>query len=172
MRKVLRISLVALFATIPVMANAAEGDRDSGLVKFNAGSVVLVPHLATTSYVDGSFKATADKIDLLIDDTAVTANGEYIDKGKSVSANLKELDTGLNSVNTTVSSHTTTLNKLDGAVTVEGSVKKQIADALSDVNLATNDNTQEIQTINNKTISYVADWNNPTVKTKKISELE
>ena len=187
--------MFAVLTVMPVMANAADGDRDENLDKFEVGAVVPSPHFATTSYVRGAFKMAADKIDLLIDDTAVATDGNYIDAGKSVSANLSELDTGLNAVSSTVSGHTTTLNRLTGSG--EGSIEQQIEDALSgvsgnagdldeldteekgslvgainEVSDIANDNADAIQTINDKTISYVSDWANQTVTTKKFSELD
>lgn len=195
MKNLLGISLIALFAVSPMMANAAEGDRDAKLTKFGAGAIVLTPHLATTSYVDGAFKASADKIDLLIDDTAVATNGNYIDKGKSVSANMKELDAGLKNVNDVVIEHGEAIETLTGDG--EGSVAQQIETALggvsgnagdltklntthkdslvnavNDVDSAAKDNSEAIQSINSKTISYVSDWSSPTVITKTIAELE
>ena len=91
MNKLLGISLIAAFAVTPLVAGAT-GERSSSLSKLNAPTPESSPNLATTSYVGGAYKTTADKIDLLIDDTAVAEDGHYILGGKSVAANLGELD--------------------------------------------------------------------------------
>jgi len=102
MKKILGISLVALMTAMPSLANAA-GERSVSLTKLNASDPVATPNLATTSYVGGAYKTTADKIDLLIDDTAVTTNGNYILAGKSVAANLGELDAAIKGNSDTIS---------------------------------------------------------------------
>ena len=96
MKKLLGVSIVAMLAISPMMASAAEGDRT--VTKIEAASVSKDTNIATTSYVKGAYKATADKIDALIDDTAIAANGNYIDAEKTVAHNLKELDTAIKNV--------------------------------------------------------------------------
>lgn len=194
MRKLFGISLCAILTVVPVMANAADGDRDVHLNKFNA-VVGSDPSVASVDYVNESFEKSADKIDLLIDDTAVTADGNYIGAGKSVSANLEYLDSGLNDVSEVVSEHATTLATLTGSG--DGSVSKQIATALSgvsgnagnledldtaeqnslvgainEVNEIANDNAEEIEGINSKKIQYLSSWSDPEVKEITISELQ
>ena len=175
MKKILGISLVAVLAVSPLMAMAAEGDRSASLTKLNATDPGTTSNLATTSYVGGAYKTTADKIDLLIDDTAVTTNGNYIDAGKSVSANLTELDSA-------VKANKDALDVLNGDDTVAGSVASQIADALQDYegtsasvgdldDLNTTNKDSVVGAINsvdsavnkleNKTITYVESWSNP-----------
>ncbi len=194
MRKLFGISLCAILTVVPVMANAADGDRDVHLNKFNA-VVGFDPGVASVDYVNESFKKSADKIDLLIDDTAVTADGNYIGAGKSVSANLGYLDSGLNDVSEVVSEHATTLATLTGSD--DGSISKQIATALSgvsgnagnledlgteeknslvgainEVNEVANDNADEIEIINSKKIQYLSSWSDPEVKEITIYNLQ
>ena len=140
MKKILGISLVALMAVAPSLANAA-GERSVSLTKLNASDPVATSNLATTSYVGGAYKTTADKIDLLIDDTAVTTDGTYIKAGKSVSANLTALDGQVKSTSDMILDPVNGLAKivnddheaietLNGGTDVAGSVASQIADAL------------------------------------------
>lgn len=96
MKKLLGISLVAALAVAPSLARAEAGDRT--VTALDAQAATASANIATTSYVQGAYKATADKIDALIEDTAVVENGNYIDAGKTVSHNLSELDTAIKTV--------------------------------------------------------------------------
>ena len=154
MSKGFGISLVAFLAVVPMVANA-EGERV--LSKFGTGNVVSSSDLATTSYVDGAYKATTDKIDLLIDDTAVTVNGNYIDKDKSVSANLKELDTALK----TVAENSGNSAEIGVLANLETTEKGTLVGAINEVN-----------SLADKEISYVSKWATPeVVQTKKLADL-
>ena len=232
MKKILGISLVALMAVAPSLANAA-GERSVSLTKLNASDPVATANLATTSYVGGAYKTTADKIDLLIDDTAVTTDGTYIKAGKSVSANLTALDgqvkstsdmildpvnglakivnddhtaietlTGdgegsvaaqieaaledydgtsasvgdLDDLNTTnKDSVVGAINEVDSAVgDLDGlntTDKDSIVDAINEVNSAVGAVDSAVDTLENKTITYVESWATPTPVTKKLSQL-
>jgi len=135
--------LVAVLAVSPMMAMAAEGDRSASLTKLTAADPVATSNLATTSYVGGAYKTTADKIDLLIDDTAVTTDGTFIKAGKSVSANLTALDNQAKSTSDMILDPVNGLAKivnddheaietLKGGADVAGSVAAQIEAALED----------------------------------------
>ena len=85
MKKLLGVSIAAMLAVLPTLARAETGDRT--VTKIQAGTVI-----ATMSYVKGAHKDVADKVDALIDDTAITGTHSYIGAGKSVSYNLEQLD--------------------------------------------------------------------------------
>lgn len=159
MKKVYGISLIAVFAVSPMMAMAA-GERSESLTKLSAPaslSTAISTNLATTSYVDGAYKTAADKIDLLIDDTAVTANGNYIDQGKSVSANLSELDTAVkanasaigdpskglikyvNDNYAAIETLNSAIETLNANASTPGSIDQKIDSAISAVNTASGD---------------------------------
>lgn len=84
MRKLLGVSIVAMWAVAPMMADAA-------IAKLNAGAAGSTTDIATTSYVKGAYKAAADKIDAVIDDITTT-DGQYSKAANSVGTNLKALD--------------------------------------------------------------------------------
>ncbi len=95
MKKISMVSLVALLAATPMMAEAA---RTVSKINYNNGQAVTEDTgIASVSYVKGAYKSAADQIDKLIDDTAVNAlaSGSYnaIVAGNTVSENLKALDT-------------------------------------------------------------------------------
>lgn len=94
MKKLLGVSLVAALAVLPVAANAAAGDRI--VQALEAGAPTSSTNLASTSYVQGAYKAVADTVDDVIADTAV-GEGDYaaIGEGKTVSHNLVALDTAI-----------------------------------------------------------------------------
>ena len=93
MKKLLSISVIAALTVLPMAANAEEGDREvTALAAATGGSTT---NLATTSYVQGAYTAVKTQFDKMVTDTAVGTNGSYIDAGKTVSHNLKELDTAV-----------------------------------------------------------------------------
>lgn len=95
-------------------------------------------------------------------DADVTGTHNYITAGTGVATNLTALDTqvkananaialkadqsALNTTNSNVSANKSIIDKLDGAVTVDGSVKKQIKDAIDGVNTAANALTERVAT--------------------------
>lgn len=90
MKKIYGISLVAVLAVSPMMARA---ERAVAVVNYAAPTANT--NVATTSYVKGAFKANSDRINALVSDTNVSANGNYIDANESVAHNLGELDTAV-----------------------------------------------------------------------------
>ena len=188
MKKILGISLVALMAVVPSLANAA-GERSVSLTKLNASDPIATANLATTSYVGGAYKTTADKIDLLIDDTAVTSNGTYIKAGNSVSANLGLLDDAIRTsagaaaslgdledlTTTEQNSIVGAINEVDSAVGDLGDLtttdKDSLVDAINEVDSAVGALDSAVDTLENKTITYVESWATPTPVTKKLSQL-
>ena len=188
MKKILGISLVALMAVVPSLANAA-GERSVSLTKLNASDPIATANLATTSYVGGAYKTTADKIDLLIDDTAVTSNGTYIKAGNSVSANLGLLDDAIRTsagaaaslgdledlTTTEQNSIVGAINEVDSAVGDLGDLtttdKDSIVDAINEVDSAVGALDSAVDTLENKTITYVESWATPNPITKKLSQL-
>lgn len=107
------ISVIAALAVLPVAANAAGGDQ---VAKLNASAVVSSQNLATTSYVQGAYKAAADKIDAVIDSTSIATDGNYIDAGKDVAHNLGELDTAAKNNADAISTETTARQNADTAI--------------------------------------------------------
>lgn len=201
MKKLFGISLIAIMSVTPLIAGAAEGDRSVSLTKLNASDPVATSNLATTSYVGGAYKTTADKIDLLIDDTAVTTNGNYIKAGKSVSANLTALDGQVKSTSDMILDPVNGLAKIvnDDHTAIEtltgdgeGSVAAQIEAALEDydgtsasvgdlddLNTTNKDSVvgainsvdSAVDTLENKTITYVESWSNPQPVTTTLVSL-
>jgi hypothetical protein len=89
MKKLLGVSIAAILTVIPAMSYA-DGERT--VTKIGATTPEANTIVATMSYVKGAHKNVADKVDALIDDTAVTGTHSYIGAGKSVSYNLEQLD--------------------------------------------------------------------------------
>ncbi|MBR5355236.1 MAG: hypothetical protein IK122_03875 [Alphaproteobacteria bacterium] len=155
MKKLLGVSLVALMTAMPSLANAA-GERSVSLTKLNASDPVATANLATTSYVGGAYKTTADKIDLLIDDTAVTSDGTYIKAGNSVSANLGLLDQAIQTSAGAAASlgdledlTTTEQNSIVGAINVVDSVVGALDSAVGDLgDLTTTEQNSIVGAIN------------------------
>lgn len=108
MKKLLGVSIVAMLAVAPGMADAAVG-------KMNAPDAVSNTNIATTSYVKGAYKVTADKIDAVIDDITTT-DGTYSKAANSVGVNLKTLDSQ-------IKANTDAISALNGA---GGSIATQI----------------------------------------------
>jgi len=84
MKKLLGVSIVAMWAVAPMVADAA-------VAKLNAGAPGSTTDIATTSYVKGAYKAAADTIDAVIDNITTT-DGQYSKAANSVGVNLKALD--------------------------------------------------------------------------------
>ena len=129
MKKLLSVSIVALFAISPLVANAEVGDRSDSLTKGNVAAPGASTNIATTSYVKGAHKNLSDKIDLLIDDTATT-DGTYVKAAKQVGVNLKALDTAVNTLATSNGGKQAQLvNDLNPADNISNVVKTSVAAA-------------------------------------------
>lgn len=90
MKKLLGISLVAVLAATPLMAEAARG---VSVANYSAGE--NTNDIASTSYVKGAYEAASDRIDALVTDTDVTGVHNVIVAGDSVASNLGALDTAI-----------------------------------------------------------------------------
>ena len=90
MKKILGISLVAVLAATPLMARA-----ERNVAVANYATPTSTEAVASTSYVQGAYKASSDRIDALVTDTNVATGGNYIDANESVAHNLGELDTAV-----------------------------------------------------------------------------
>lgn len=98
MKKILGVSVAAMLAVTPMMANAT----------INSGSVATIANvtadtnMATTSYVQGAYKVLSDAHNAVITDITVPAlqEGEYnsIRAAKSVQENLVALDTAISTL--------------------------------------------------------------------------
>ena len=117
MKKISIISLVAVLAATPMMAQAA--GRTVSKANY-AGPSQTSTNVASTSYVQGAYKAASDRIDALVDDTAVAAKeGGYkaIVAGESVGYNLVALDSAVASATSAASTAlTSAINDLDAEV--------------------------------------------------------
>lgn len=89
MKKIMGISVIAAMAVLPMAANAARSSAIAEPANFTAGGSGDI--VATTSYVQGAYQASSDRIDALITDTAVTTTRGVVTAGNSVAENLEAL---------------------------------------------------------------------------------
>ena len=150
MKKIYGISLVALFAAVPLMAHATDVTPIS--------NVQNVADIVSTSYVKGAYNDLAGYINTKADKTALESEVQTRDDAD------KALDSRL--------------DVLEGGVNVENSVDYKINQAITNVNGTTDGlaervtaNENAINTINNKQIPVVVNWANGTVENVKISDL-
>ena len=100
MKKLLGISIVAMLAVTPMMANAAgqeipatpqNGDTYYAAAAANEGT----NKIATTSYVKGAYNAIQTELNGIATDIDVTTNGSHISATNSVAENIVSLNTGI-----------------------------------------------------------------------------
>jgi len=101
MKKLLGISIAAILAVSPMLANAEPVNRTvakpAAVSTSNEGIKV-----ATTSYVKGAYTAAKTAIDGIIDDTAVTTGGQHVTAGNTVGSNLEQLNAGIEANDTKI----------------------------------------------------------------------
>lgn len=91
MKKLLGISVMAMLAVSPMMANAAQT-----AAVLDATSGTEQNQIATTSYVKGAYNAVKTAHDAVVADMTVSGEGHtHITSGNSVSENLVQLDTAV-----------------------------------------------------------------------------
>ncbi len=90
MKKLLGVSIAAMLAVSPMMANATSASAGE------IGSVTATANtdIATTSYVAGAYNAIATEHNKVVADIAV-ADGNYTDDANSIGTNVKALDTAI-----------------------------------------------------------------------------
>ena len=94
MRKLLGVSIAAMLAVSPMMANAAQSAATLNAAAAGTASTKI----ATTTYVKGAYKVLADAHDAVVNDitvTGVTGEGNHITNNASVAENLKSLNTAI-----------------------------------------------------------------------------
>lgn len=121
MKKISMVSLVALLAATPMMAEAARVEKVGASAP--TADEIAAKNIATTSYVKGAYKAAADKIDAVIEDTRVAAKaegeGDYtaINVNSSVGENLAALDSAIANASSAAATNVTTkINELTATV--------------------------------------------------------
>ncbi len=91
MKKLLGISIVAMLAVTPMMANAAQTAANLAATSGTEQNAI-----ATTSYVKGAYNAVKAAHDAVVSDITVGSGTHYhITAGNSVAENLGELDTAV-----------------------------------------------------------------------------
>lgn len=120
MKKISILSLVAVLAATPMMAEAA---RDTSIKVNYAGPSQASTNVATTSYVQGAYKAASDRINALYDDTAVAAKADgqpayvAVSANSTVGENLAALDSAVASATSAASTAlTSAINGLNATV--------------------------------------------------------
>lgn len=103
MKKVIGISIVAMFAVVPMMAGAAKTATLAGLQGTNG---VITPNnqMATTSYVQGAYNALATEHNKVVNDITLTGervDGDHISNTASVAENLETLNSAIKSLSST-----------------------------------------------------------------------
>lgn len=133
MKKLLGISLVAVLAVAPMMANAAQSVPASNAAALANASTVTGDNtaIATAAYVKGAYDATAANLRLISTDIDVTANGTADNaSGKvllatdSVAENLAHIDAKIgafqdaesNKIITNTATVSANLKALEGAI--------------------------------------------------------
>ena len=104
MRKISILSLIAVLSATPMMAEAART-----VTKENYSAPTANTDVASTSYVQGAYKAASDRINALVDDTAVASaeSGTYVavSADSTVGENLQALDSRVKSLETATSAN-------------------------------------------------------------------
>ena len=90
MKKILGISIAAMLAVTPMMANATQ---TAGNLAATTGSETNA--IATTSYVKGAYNAVKTAHDAVVADITVSGTHDHVTAGNSVAENLVELDTAV-----------------------------------------------------------------------------
>ena len=115
MKKLLGISIVAMLAVTPMMANAAgqaiPATPQTGNTYYAAAVASEgTSKIATTSYVKGAYNAIQTELNGIATDIDVTTDGTHIHASKSVAENLAELDTAVVANDTKIGAITTLQN--------------------------------------------------------------
>lgn len=100
MTKVMRISVVAMLAVLPLGANAAKTAATMNL-QGNAGVITPNNQMATTSYVQGAYNAVASEHNKIVNDITLTGErveGDHISNTASVAENLEALNSAIKSL--------------------------------------------------------------------------
>ena len=116
MKKLLGVSIVAVLAVTPMMANAARSASVADVATI--ASVTDSSNLATTSYVQGAYKVLSDAHNAVIDDITVSApesgqTYEAISETNSVGENLEALDAKVKTLNATAATTNSVRNLID-----------------------------------------------------------
>lgn len=106
MNKLLGVSIAAMLAVTPMMANATTANHRA-LTPATVGNVSENQNIATTSYVKGAYNAVADEVNAIAGDIAITTVGNEtlnnINTTDSIATNVKTLDAKMGDVSTLAS---------------------------------------------------------------------
>lgn len=106
MNKLLGVSIAAMLAVTPMMANATTANHRA-LTPATVGDVSANQNIATTSYVKGAYNAVADEVNAIAGDIAITTVGNEtlnnINTTDSIATNVKTLDAKMGDVSTLAS---------------------------------------------------------------------
>lgn len=100
MKKVIGISIVAMFAAVPMMANAAK-TATLATLQGTDGVITANKKMATTSYVQGAYNALATEHNKVVNDITLTGErvtGDHISNTASVAENLESLNSAIKSL--------------------------------------------------------------------------
>lgn len=158
MRKISIISLVAVLAATPMMAEAARTIQKTDNLTITANT-----NVASTSYVQGAYNAANTKINALIDDTAVAAKADgqpayvAVSADSTVGENLAALDSKVKSLESATSANLSeAINSLTATVSqTTGDINISVAEqsgVLTDVSASINDGAVTTGKIANGTI--------------------
>lgn len=117
MKKVIGISIVAMFAAVPMMANAAK-TATLATLQGTDGVITANKKMATTSYVQGAYNAIATEHNKVVNDITLTGErvtGDHISNTASVAENLESLNSAIKSLS--VSSSADYVTKSTAAAT-------------------------------------------------------
>ena len=110
MKKLLGVSIAAMLAVTPMMANATPTAKTA--TPMTAKNIATNTNIATTSFVGGAYDDVVARHNEVVADIAVTT-GNNVDEDHSIGQNVNTLDTAMGNVST-----------LAGANTTNGSVLK------------------------------------------------
>ena len=166
MTKTLKISLVAVLMAIPVMAHATT--PTGALTLVNSGNTPATSNVvATTSYVQGAYNTLGSKINTVISELAVAADGNVVETNKTVGENLAALDAALSSTATTAALAPEAPE--NGSLHyVSDAAGTTVGDNLTNLDQQVYANTTDIDTMKAQTIEVATTWTTGTPATTTI----